>query len=307
MDKSIYNGFENLEVEMISIVENPYELIWRWYRETWAHLHGKPFDEKDLVCAQAVSDVINGRALPTPLELLTFEFRVSGLSRVGLAQITRGRVGWAYNVLSQMPCPINHAVTIPKNIYEDPELGPEIRALTWQLQAFYDKAISRGVPPQDARYATLHGQQTSLVVGTNYASLKGFFTMRAENGLTDELNLVARKMRLAIIDYSFSEKGLGSGWDLLGLKLDCLGAKQEQCLIADLVFGATGRFPPGHKGVAVPAQDADRYPDNPVAHYDFAKSAWFLELLEMPQNLLLPSEWEMIERWKKNGGTSLLP
>ena len=49
--------------------------------------------------------------LPVPQEALNFQVRVEGLSRVALAQFTRGRVGWAYCVTSQMPEVIEHDVT----------------------------------------------------------------------------------------------------------------------------------------------------------------------------------------------------
>mgnify|MGYP006335218407 CR=1 FL=1 len=296
-------GYNGITVELYKIEEEPFELIWRWYRETWEYLQQVEYDPTLDICQSAVQDVLNGVALPTPLESLGFEFRISGISRVALAQITRGRIGWAYNVLSQMPNMITHNVTIPMNIGTSEKYAARALELARLSQELYDDMVRDDIPPQDARYMTLHGQQTSLVASCNYASLKGFFMMRAESGLTDELNLVARLIRSVLLTWSKINKN--KEWPQLVDRLDCLGAKQGKCLIQDKVFGATGRFLPGSKRVAVPQSESHRFPENPVADWDFTKSAWYLELLELPDDLLFPGEKEMIERWKRGG--SLLP
>lgn len=298
-----HSGYSNLRVELCKLEPEPYRLIWRWFRETWESLHGQEYDSLNPEHVTAVKDVCEGRALPTPLEQLSVEFRVSGLSRVALAQITRGRVGWAYNVLSQMPAPITHAITVPLNVDQDEKFGPRARELARLTAELYDEMIEAGVPPQDCRYLVLHGQQTSITCGTNYAALKGFFMMRAESGLCDELSLVARLLRAEIQRKSL-ESGF-EGWASLVSRLDCLGAHQGKTLITDRVFGATGRFPPGSPQVSVPEAESGRFPLNPIADYDFSKSAWFLELQRLPESLLFPGELEMVERWKRGG--TLLP
>ena len=244
MRNKISNGYESISVELNPINVNIARDFWNAYRMTWVSLQEKEYDTKDEVIKQAVLDVTNNRALPTPKESVKFNFVIRNISRVCLAQITRGRVGWWYNVESQMPEYLNHGVTLPLNISN----RSEVQELVRHSQDIYDKLVEEGIPPQDLRYICLHGQQTSLVADTNFAALPGFFAMRTENGLTDELNYVARLMKHTI------NEAVKSGetdelddlvWKDLLSQLDTLGYKQKKCLIYDKVFGNTGRYPSG--------------------------------------------------------------
>jgi len=291
------NGFKDLKVTLLdSGEEHPFRMFWNWYRETWYSLRDQEFDHTNPKHMEAVIDVVAGRALPIPQEALNFQIRVEGLSRVGLAQFTRGRIGWAYVVTSQMPEPIEHAVTVPKNIYQS-EFGDEARTLIEKTQQLYDRMIKSGIPPQDCRYLTIHGQQTNLTCVVNFMALKGYFARRCENGLTDELNLVGRMILRQLKNVHLSngnDKVIGSGWSYLLTKLDAMGG-DKVCLNTDKVFGNTGRSPSA--GLQIPSMINE---DN-KCDWDFSKSAWFLELLELPDDLLFSGEKEMIADWKKIG------
>lgn len=288
--KTVFDGFENLKVSLESVTENPFNVFWSWYKTTWISLQDKKYDENDEEIQRACNDVLNNRALPTPQEMISLTFRIEGLSRVGLAQITRGRIGFAYNVESQMPQHVRHAVTIPKNIYESSYRDRVIK-LVEESQKLYDDLYNNGIPPQDVRYITMHGQQTNLVMGVNYLALRGFFMMRAENGLTDELNLVCRLMLKEIRKYI--ERSNDKSWSILIKKLDCIGADRKVCLNVDKVFGNTGRYKS--------ANDSIPSPDGKVkCYYDFTKSGWYQELLELDKDLLFKDEEDMINRWKSS-------
>lgn len=292
------NGFKDLKVTLLDSGEKqPFRMFWNWYRETWYSLRDQEFDHTNPKHLSAAIDVVAARALPIPQEALQFQIRVEGLSRVGLAQFTRGRIGWAYVVTSQMPEPIEHSVTIPKNIFQS-EFGGEARALVSKSRELYDKMLASGIPPQDCRYMTIHGQQTNLTCVVNFMALKGYFARRCENGLTDELNLVGRmilrELKKVHLNKNGSDKVTGSGWSYLLTKLDAMGS-DKVCLNTDKVFGNTGRSP--SVGPQIPSLISD---DNPC-DWDFSKSAWFLELLELPDDLLFSGEKEMIADWNESG------
>lgn len=292
------HGFEDISVEILESPEKPFETFWNWYRQTWISLQDTPFDPDNQAHIKACVDVTERRALPTPMEALQFQIKITGLSRVALAQITRGRVGWAYNVESQMPQHIMHRVTIPLNIAEDPRFGPRAKELIRLSQELYDDMYTDGIPPQDCRYLTMHAQQTSMVCLVNFAALTGYFARRCENGLTDELNLVGRLIRSVLIDRHLNVDGAdrvkGSGWSFLMGKFDAMGTDQK-CLNGDMVFGNTGRA--ASAGKWVPSLTNESNPSD----YDFSKSAWYLELLELPDDLLFPGERQMIDDFKTLG------
>ena len=298
MTRPIQNGFQHITVELLDSPRQPFNTFWTWFRQTWISLQNEEYDPTNKQHVQACNDVMNRKALPTPMEATVMQFRVTGMSRVALAQITRGRVGWAYNVESQMPQHINHEVTIPKNIMEHPMFSARASELTVQLQTLYDDMYDAGIPPQDCRYMTMHGQNTSLVFSTNYAALLGYFARRCENGLTDELNYVGRLMRHALqqehLDASGNELYFGSGWKPMISKLDAMGA-HSACLNNDRVFGNTGRAKSAGDWVPSIINEA-----NP-ADYNFEKSAWYYELQELPDHLLFEGEKEMVEDFKTIG------
>jgi hypothetical protein len=296
---SISNGFGNIKVTILdSGIENPFQMFWNWYRETWYSLRNQEYDPTNPKHIEACKEVLAGTALPVPQEALNFQIRVEGISRVGLAQFTRGRVGWAYCVTSQMPEAIEHNVTIPKNIFEHPVFGDRAASIVRESQALYDEMVSAGVPPQDCRYMTFHGQQTNLVCVVNFMALRGYFARRCENGLTDELNLIGRLIRHELIKAHLNEDGSekvkGSGWSTLLTKLEAMGANKT-CLNTDKVFGNTGRAPSAGKHIPS-LTNPENQPD-----WKFDKSAWFFELQELPDHLLFPGEKEMIEDWKTIG------
>ncbi len=296
MTSNCVNGFGHIKVELLASPDVPFRTFWNWFRQTWISLHNEEYDPANPEHIKACQDVANRRALPTPMEATNFQFKVTGLSRVALAQITRGRVGWAYNVESQMPQHIRHAVTVPKNIYEHPEFGDRARSITSDLQQLYDDMYDAGIPPQDCRYLTMHGQHTSMVFNVNYAALLGYFARRCENGLTDELNLVGRMMRYELIrthlDGDGKDRIWGSGWSFLIGKFDAMGA-DNVCLNNDRVFGNTGRSPSA--GEWVPSLL------DGTCDYDFSKSAWYYELQELPDHLLFPGEPEMVNDFRAAG------
>jgi hypothetical protein len=292
------NGFRHIKVSLLDAGNpQPFKMFWDWYKETWYSLRNEEFDPNNPKHISAAKEVIAGTALPVPQEALSFQIRVEGISRVGLAQFTRGRVGWAYCVTSQMPETIEHEVTVPKNIYES-QFSEEALELVHKSQKLYDKMVAAGVPPQDCRYLTIHGQTTNLVCVVNFMALRGYFARRCENGLTDELNFIGRlilkELRSAHLNADGTDKVFGSGWSVLLTKLEAMGA-DKVCLNTDKVFGNTGRSP--SVGTHIPSSVNEEN----KADWDFSKSAWYYELQELPDDLLFPGEKEMIQDWKTIG------
>lgn len=237
-------------------------------------------------------EVLDGEAIPAPLEAINFQIRIENLSRVALAQITRGRVGWVYVVTSQMPEEIDHNVTIPLNIVNSTYYARYCE-IQDELESMYDQLVDDGIPPQDARYMTLHGQTTHLIFNVNYIALRGYFARRCENGLTDELNLVGRMIRHEL-KTKWALSTTIEGWDQLIGRLDAMGGGNV-CKNVDKVFGNTGRAPSASD--RVPSIDnMDNIPD-----WNFSLSAWYLELQHLPVELLLPGELTMIADWKEHG------
>ena len=126
------------------------------------------------------------------MEHASFTFRVEGVSRVLLAQLTRHRIA-SYSVQSQRYCGANLDVVIPDSM-DDPELEDEIIEVRRVVKKLYDKTISLGKPAEDARYFTLQAGVTSLIVTMNARELWHFFELRCCNRAQWEIRELARRM-----------------------------------------------------------------------------------------------------------------
>lgn len=111
------------------------------------------------------------------LEHEKFTFHVEDVSRVLLAQLTRHRIA-SYSVRSQRYCGATLDYVIPRTIYEDDELMADLYRALNASEAFYTKAVNKGVPAEDARYFTYQAGITELVVTMNIRELRHFLSLR---------------------------------------------------------------------------------------------------------------------------------
>lgn len=296
----ISKGYEDISVEVIDYNMKLAEHAWNCYRMTWKELQNVDYhstNKKDISkINEAISNIIEFKALPMPREQGIITFRINNISRVCLAQITRQRKA-CFNVESQMPRPVEHNVIVPLNIATNKDLNKEAKELIEKSQEFYNKCISKGIPPQDARYLLMHGQTTSLVYVVDINTFVGSFGMRCENNLSDEINLVYRLCRKAILNTVYTDFNNGMidsntfrMYTSIINNADCMGAKQKKGMNYDKVFGNSfERYPSCNREVADITENAE---------YDYKKSAWYLEMQKLPDDLLFPDEKEMIKKWK---------
>lgn len=295
--ENISKGYENISVEVIDYNMNIAKHAWDCYKMTWNDLQDIEYDPDNHNVKKAIRNIILLRALPMPREQAIITFRVNNISRVCLAQLTRQRKA-AFNVESQMPRPIRHNVIMPLNVIN---MGFEERArqLIELSQQLYDDMIAAGMPPQDARYLTMHGQTTSLAYVVNVNDFVAAFSFRAENNLSDEINLVYRLAKHAILERVRKDYEDGKIDSLtydfytnIIIPADAAGAAKQVGQNYDAVFGNSfKRFPDANEEVTSITKNCD---------YDYTKSAWYLELIKLYKerpHLLFPYEKEMIEEW----------
>lgn len=125
-------------------------------------------------------------------EHAVFTFRIKDVSRVLLAQLTRHRLA-SFSVQSQRYCGADPDIVLPFSM-ADGELVDEIVAARRAVDRLYNKAVRLGVPAEDARYFTLQGGVTSLIVTMNARELRHFFALRCCNRAQWEIRDLARRM-----------------------------------------------------------------------------------------------------------------
>jgi len=127
-------------------------------------------------------------------EHAVFTFRIEGVSRALLAQLTRHRIA-SFSVKSQryvdmgeMPC------VIPPSISADAEMLKYYSYILDHIRNFYRLAAHHGISKEDARYATPQAACTDLIVTMNARELRHFFTLRCCNRAQWEIRDLADKM-----------------------------------------------------------------------------------------------------------------
>lgn len=126
-------------------------------------------------------------------EHASFTFRIEGVSRVLLAQLTRHRLA-SYSVQSQRYCGVKLEFVVPDTIKK---MGWE-QAYTMQMQecyATYNLMIHEGVPEEDARYIIPQGITCNLILTMNARELLHFFSLRCCNRAQWEIRELADRMR----------------------------------------------------------------------------------------------------------------
>lgn len=292
---NVSKGYEDITVEVVDYVKNIAEHAWDCYKMTWRGLQNVKYDVNDPRVQEAVRNIMFYRALPMPREQANITFKISNVSRVMLAQITRQSLG-RFNVESQMPEPVGHNVIMPLNIYNNDKLSDKAKKLIELSQEVYDDCIAEGIPPQDARYLLMHGQTTSLAYVANVNVFTAAFPMRCENNLSDEINLVYRLCKRAILN-KVEEDYKNGEIDILTYEFytkiitpaDAAGAARKVGQNYDGVFGNSfKRYPDANNEITKITENCS---------YDYTKSAWYLELQRLPKDLLFDGEQEMIDSW----------
>lgn len=114
------------------------------------------------------------------MEHASFTFAIDGVSRALSHQLVRHRIGVSFSQKSQRYVKENQfEYIIPQSIENDPQLKGEFRDIMEYLQDKYNRLLSLGVKPEDARYILPNACETKLVVTMNARSLLHFSSFAA--------------------------------------------------------------------------------------------------------------------------------
>ena len=145
------------------------------------------------------------------LEHAVFTFRVEGLSRAALAQLTRHRLA-SFSVQSQRYVRIRGVdLVIPESIRKS-DFYAEAGSILEDVMNLYQRMVDAGIPAEDARYITPQAVPTTLIVTMNARELLHFFSLRTCNRAQWEIRKLADRMLRLCRDKApmlFSDAGPG--------------------------------------------------------------------------------------------------
>lgn len=286
------NGFEGITVELINFAGNDLA------RQVCCFGQGAEFYEgfKSIYdyspdnpkCKQIVDDIINGDTFPKyALSGHSVAFSIKGISRICLAQLTRegtSDTGTFFCSESSGTRPLTQEQIIPMNIYVNEKWMSQWTDINERMEKLYCEMLDAGIPFMDARYLMPHNQTINICYTASIGSFIASCKKRLDNSIADEINYLYRLMIDALGNAVFEEV------------TDNLSFKLWKWLIQKMKVTHYSRN-------ATYRNDFTMYPaeeDLPLAHNDWRKSQWKMELGRMYKKqpwLLFPEEISMINRW----------
>ena len=157
------------------------------------------------------------------LEHAVFTFKVEGLSRAALAQLTRHRLA-SFDVQSQRYVRLdNPEMVIPESV-KNSAFAAETESSLRYMMNLYGRMVEAGIPCEDTRYVTPQAVPTTLIMTMNARELLHFFSLRTCNRAQWEIRKLADEMLRLCKEVSpvlFEKAGPGCVTSLCPEKKSC--------------------------------------------------------------------------------------
>lgn len=199
---NFYNNLKALKVELVDgpTTEQARDVAWHYVKATWADRPEEidPDDAKIAIKSKNLLDVLQFRALPTPMECLGFTFRLSGLSFQEVTHIIRHRAGsFAAQCTGDRDLRDDDAV-IPESVENSPEFLERYKKLVVESKRLYsDMTDSKVVSMMDARMILPKAMTSFYYMRLNLKDLIGFVKQRQDRQIQPAAdNILAIRMAL---------------------------------------------------------------------------------------------------------------
>ena len=198
----------NLHALNVELVDHPtrsqaLNVAWQYVKATWADHHDEtnPSTTSVRELSQNLEDVLNFRALPTPMECLGFTFKLSGLSFQEVTHIIRHRAGsFAAQCTGDRDLRNDDAV-IPEAVENSPEfLERYMQIVRDSKQLYADMTDSKDVSMMDARMILPKCMTSFYLMRMNLKDLLGFIRQRQDRQIQPAAdNILAAYMARELI------------------------------------------------------------------------------------------------------------
>lgn len=204
------NNLESLKIELIDgpTREQAQKIAWHMTKATWADSpDNDPFESaSELERSQNLQDVLNFRALPTPMECLGFTFKISGIDTQTVTHLIRHRAGsFAAQCTGDRDLRFDN-ILVPESIencnQDENDFYQRFKDITQQAKQLYaDMVDSKIVSMMDARVVLPKCMETFYVARFNLKDLIGFIKQRQDVQIQPEVdNIMATKIARIVVD-----------------------------------------------------------------------------------------------------------
>lgn len=139
-------------------------------------------------------------------EHIYFTWKIEGISRTCLAQLTRHRHA-SYTVRSQRYCSESEqSFIVPESMDYNVALIQEYYTFMDTAKDFYDYLISWGVKREDARFVLPQAMETDLYMSCNLRELLHIYKLRSDKSAQWEIRELVEKIRESVnpeLDFMF--------------------------------------------------------------------------------------------------------
>tara|TARA_R110002110_G_scaffold187764_1_gene395489 strand:+ start:177 stop:1148 length:972 start_codon:yes stop_codon:yes gene_type:complete len=202
-DTEFCNNLEALNVELVDAptISQARDVAWHYVKATWADDPSEinPSNAPDWIKSKNLLDVLQFRALPTPMECLGFTFRLSGLSFQEVTHIIRHRAGsFAAQCTGDRDLRDDPAV-IPESVENSPEYLARYKEIVRQSKRLYaDMTDSKVISMMDARMILPKCMTSFYYMRLNLKDLIGFVRQRQDIQIQPAAdNILAAEMAIA--------------------------------------------------------------------------------------------------------------
>lgn len=125
-------------------------------------------------------DALAGSGLWQAAELMSFTFRISGVSRIFTHQLVRARIGVTFFQQCTGDHDTRHArILVPGAISGNNRAFRQYVYTCLQAKQVYADMLDSGIPVQEARYVQPHGIETFIYMHATLATLAGLYQKRS--------------------------------------------------------------------------------------------------------------------------------
>ena len=196
------NNLKALKVELVDspTTEQARNVAWHYVKATWADdpQEVDPATAPVNIKSKNLLDVLQFRALPTPMECLGFTFRLSGLSFQEVTHIIRHRAGsFAAQCTGDRDLRDDPAV-VPESVENSPEFLERYKQLVEDSKQLYaDMTDSKVVSMMDARMILPKCMTSFYYMRLNLKDLIGFVRQRQDVQIQPAAdNILAARMAI---------------------------------------------------------------------------------------------------------------
>ena len=199
------NNLESLSIKVVDAPtrEQAQRIAWNMTKATWADSPNETnFENASTAEASTnLQDVLNFRALPTPMECLGFTFKISGIDTQTVTHLIRHRAGsFAAQCTGDRDLRFDN-VLVPESI-ENSDYYNRFQNIAMQAKALYaDMVDSKEVSMMDARVILPKCLETFYIARFNLKDLIGFIKQRQDVQIQPEVdNIIATRIAKLIVE-----------------------------------------------------------------------------------------------------------